>query len=129
MYEITVHTTFSAAHILDIGGEREPLHGHNFKVETSVAAEELNKDGMVLDFRVLKRWLHVILKELDHTFLNDLDPFKDVSPTAERIARFICERLDEQAVPLGLTISRVAVWESEGSKAVYTSPGYSASKQ
>ncbi|MBN2538934.1 MAG: 6-carboxytetrahydropterin synthase [Deltaproteobacteria bacterium] len=120
MYEITVQKTFSAAHTLDIGSEREELHGHNFKVEATVASEELNADGLVLDFRILKRWVSVILEELDHTYLNDRAPFRDISPTSEHIARFIYDRLVKNAAPLGLKVSRVAVWESENSKAVYT---------
>ncbi len=120
MYEITVQKTFSAAHILDIGSEREELHGHNFKVEATVASEGLNEDGLVLDFRVLKQWVNTILKELDHTFLNDRVPFKDTSPTSEHIARFIYDKLEKNAAPLGLEVSHVAVWESEGSKATYT---------
>jgi 6-pyruvoyltetrahydropterin/6-carboxytetrahydropterin synthase len=120
MYEITVQKTFSAAHTLDIGSEREELHGHNFKVEATVASEGLNADGLVLDFRVLKGWVNTILEELDHTYLNDRAPFRDISPTSEHIARFIHDRLEENATPLGLQVSRVAVWESEGSKATYT---------
>ena len=120
MYEITVQKTFSAAHTLDIGSEREELHGHNFKVEATIASEGLNTDGLVLDFRILKQWVSTILEDLDHTFLNDRAPFRDTSPTSEHIARFIYDRLEKNAVPLGLEVSRVAVWESEGSKAVYT---------
>ena len=120
MYEITVQKTFSAAHTLDIGSEREELHGHNFKVEATVASEELNADGLVLDFRVLKQWLSTILEELDHTFLNDRPPFRDTSPTSEHIARFIYDRLEKNTASLDLEVSCVAVWESEGSKAVYT---------
>ncbi|MDD5722408.1 MAG: 6-carboxytetrahydropterin synthase [Syntrophales bacterium] len=120
MYEITVQKTFSAAHTLDIGSEREELHGHNFKVEATIASEELNGDGLVLDFRVLKQWVSAILEELDHTFLNDRAPFRDTSPTSEHIARFIYDNLEKNAAPLGLNVSSVAVWESEGSKATYT---------
>jgi len=83
MYEITVKKTFSAAHTLDIGGKREELHGHNFNVEVTISAEELNEDGLVLDFRVLKKWVSEILEELDHTFLNNLPAFKNMSPTSE----------------------------------------------
>ena len=119
MYEITVRKTFSAAHTLDIGGKREDLHGHNFRVEATVASEKLNADGLVLDFRVLKKWVNEILKDLDHTFLNDLPPFSNISPTAENIARFIYNRLEKNTVPMDLKVSRVAVWESENSKAVY----------
>ncbi|MBW2544558.1 MAG: 6-carboxytetrahydropterin synthase QueD [Deltaproteobacteria bacterium] len=120
MYEITVKKTFSAAHTLDIGSEREELHGHNFKVEATVASEELNADGLVLDFRVLKKWVNEILEDLDHTFLNNLPAFKNTVPTSENIARFIYDRLEGNTSAMGLKISRIAVWESEGSKAVYT---------
>ena len=120
MYEITIKKTFSAAHTLDIGGKRENLHGHNFTVEATIASEKLNADGLVLDFRVLKKWVNEILEDLDHTFLNDLPPFSDISPTAENIARFIYNRLEKHTVSIGLKVSRIAVWESENSKAVYT---------
>jgi len=119
MYEITVKKTFSAAHTLDIGGKREELHGHNFNVEVTISAEELNEDGLVLDFRVLKKWVSEILEELDHTFLNNLPAFKNMSPTSENIARFIYNRLEGNTSIMGLKVSRVAVWESENSKAVY----------
>ena len=123
MYEITVQKTFSAAHTLDIGNEHEELHGHNFKVEATVASEDLNVDGLVLDFRVLKQWVSTILEELDHTFLNDRAPFRDISPTSEHIARFIYDRLEKNTAQMGLAVSSVAVWESEGSKATYTKGG------
>ncbi len=119
MYEISVQKTFSAAHTLDIGEEREALHGHNFRVEATIASQDLNDDGLVLDFRVLKQWLTGILDNMDHTFLNDIDIFRKISPTAENIARIICEMLEEKVSMLGLSVSSVEVWESEGSKAKY----------
>jgi len=120
MYEITVRKTFSAAHTLNIGSECEALHGHNFTVEATVASDELNSDGLVLDFRVLKKWVNEILEDLDHTFLNNLPAFKNISPTAENIARFIYNRLEKNTAVIGLNVSCIAVWESENSKAVYT---------
>mgnify|MGYP001115307333 CR=1 FL=1 len=43
MYEVTIIKSFSAAHLLaQVGGKCEELHGHNFKVELSVGAAELN---------------------------------------------------------------------------------------
>ncbi len=120
MYEITVIKTFSAAHDLDIGGKREGIHGHNFKVEATIESEELNTDGLVLDFRVLKKWLNEILEEMDHKFLGNLPPFIDISPTAENIARFIYDRLERNVASMDLQVSRIVVWESENSKALYT---------
>jgi len=120
MYEITVRKTFSAAHTLNIDGKREDLHGHNFKVEATIASETLNADGLVLDFRVFKKWMDEILEDLDHTFLNDSPPFRTISPTAENIATLIYNRLEKTALSMNLKVSRIAVWESETSKAIYT---------
>ena len=63
MYEVTIKKSFSAAHLLkEIGGKCEELHGHNFLVEVSVAAESLNEEGLLIDFRVVKRWTDEVLE-------------------------------------------------------------------
>ena len=47
MYEVTIIKSFSAAHMLAaIGGKCEELHGHNFIVEVTVAAQDLNSSGI-----------------------------------------------------------------------------------
>ena len=90
MYEVTIIKSFSAAHLLaDIGGKCEELHGHNFKVEITVAAPNLNEYGLLIDFRLVKKWLNEILDQLDHKHINDLEYFADINPSAENIARFI----------------------------------------
>ena len=63
MYEVTIRRSFSAAHTLkEIGGKCEELHGHNFVVEVSVTVPDLNREGLAIDFRVLKRWTEEILE-------------------------------------------------------------------
>ncbi len=120
MYEITITKSFSAAHRLkDIGGKCEELHGHNFMVEVSLAASVLNKEGLLLDFRILKEWTAEVLEELDHKYLNDHPFFQDVNPSAENLARFIYDRLSEQACRKDVEVSCVAVWESGNAKASY----------
>lgn len=121
MYEVTIKKTFSAAHrISDIGGKCEALHGHNFLVEVSVAAESLREGGLVIDFRTLKRWTEEVLERLDHTFLNELDYFKERSPSSEQIARYLYDRIEERARKENLRLSRITVWESEHSCATYS---------
>jgi 6-pyruvoyltetrahydropterin/6-carboxytetrahydropterin synthase len=120
MYEVTIKKTFSAAHILkEIGGRCEELHGHNFLVEVSVSAPELNKEGLLIDFRVLKKWTHDILETLDHKYLNEVDYFKDINPSSEQVARLIYDRIAEKAIPRGYGVSRVTVWESENARVSY----------
>jgi len=120
MYEVTIKKTFSAAHILkEIGGRCEELHGHNFLVEVSVSAPELNKEGLLIDFRVLKKWTHDILEALDHKYLNEVDYFKDINPSSEQVARLIYDRIAEKAIPEGYGVSQVTVWESENARVSY----------
>ncbi len=121
MYEVTVKKTFSAAHrISDIGGKCEALHGHNFLVEVSVAAESLNVEGLLIDFRILKQWTEEVLDRLDHKFLNDLDYFKTRNPSSEQIARYLYDRIEERARKEKAHLARVTVWESENSCATYS---------
>ena len=47
MYSIAVHREFCAAHALTMGGQVEPLHGHNWKVE-AVIEEILQPLGLPL---------------------------------------------------------------------------------
>ncbi len=120
MYEITITKSFSAAHVLkDIGGKCEALHGHNFSVEVSLAGPSLNKEGLLLDFHILKDWTDKILDSLDHTFLNQHPYFKDVNPSAENLARFLFDQIEEQARAQNITVSCVTVWESDNARAAY----------
>ena len=121
MYEATIKKSFSAAHLLkEIGGKCEELHGHNFLVEVSVAAESLNREGLLIDFRVVKGWTDEILERLDHKYLNELDYFKNITPSSEQIARFIYDRIGEKSRQAKITLSRVTVWESENSRVSYS---------
>ncbi|MDI6742794.1 MAG: 6-carboxytetrahydropterin synthase QueD [Smithella sp.] len=120
MFEVTIIKSFSAAHLLaDIGGKCEDLHGHNFKVEITVAAEKLNPDGLIIDFRILKKILGDILEDIDHQHLNELGCFANINPSAENIARYICEKMEPQVKKAGVNMARVKIWESENAAVTY----------
>jgi 6-pyruvoyltetrahydropterin/6-carboxytetrahydropterin synthase len=120
MYEVTIRKTFSAAHILkEIGGKCEDLHGHNFIVEATVRGESLNEEDILIDFRDLKKWTHEILEVLDHKYLNEIEVFKGMNPSSERIARYIHDRLADKIKSTGLNVVRVTVWESENAHVAY----------
>jgi 6-pyruvoyltetrahydropterin/6-carboxytetrahydropterin synthase len=121
VYEVTIRKSFSAAHLLrEIGGRCEALHGHNFAVEVSVTGRSLNEEGLLVDFRLVKRWMQEVLDGFDHTYLNELDCFKDINPSSERIARFIHDRIAKKAETANVTVSRVTVWESENARVSYS---------
>jgi 6-pyruvoyltetrahydropterin/6-carboxytetrahydropterin synthase len=120
MYEVTIIRSFSAAHILaEIGGKCEELHGHNFKVEITVAAEELNPTGLLIDFRFLKKVLGEILEDFDHKHLNNLTLFSCINPSAENISKYICEKMKLKVEMTGVNVVRVKIWESENAAVTY----------
>lgn len=120
MYEVTIIKSFSAAHMLAaIGGKCEELHGHNFRVEVTVAAPELNSSGILIDFRDVKKWLQEILDSLDHKHLNDLLFFNQINPSSENIAKYIWQEMKFKAKLAAVNIVRVKVWESENAAVTY----------
>jgi 6-pyruvoyltetrahydropterin/6-carboxytetrahydropterin synthase len=120
VYEVTIKKTFSAAHILkEIGGKCEDLHGHNFIVEVTVRGKSLNDEDILIDFRELKRCINEILEALDHKYLNEIEVFKGMNPSSERIARYIHDRLKDQMKSMNLSVSRITVWESENARVAY----------
>jgi 6-pyruvoyltetrahydropterin/6-carboxytetrahydropterin synthase len=120
MYEITVHSHFSGAHRLRyLHGKCEELHGHNWKVDVSVVSNRLGKEGVVIDFGILKQKVEKVLKHLDHTYLNDLPYFSGIEPSSENIAKYIFDRLKSELKGHPGALKKVTAWESETSSATY----------
>ena len=125
MFEVTIIKTFSSAHQLaDIGGKCEELHGHNFKVEVTVGAPNLNSDGLLIDFRLVKKWLKDILDEMDHQHLNDLPFFAGKNPSSENIAHYIYTSLQPKVKKENVKVLRVKVWESENAAVTIVNSGW-----
>ncbi|MBN1140614.1 MAG: 6-carboxytetrahydropterin synthase QueD [Deltaproteobacteria bacterium] len=121
MYHLTIQTDFAAAHnLLNYHGDCENLHGHNWKVEVTVSAPVLDRAGLGVDFRILKGETKKLLQGLDHKYLNQLPPFREVSPSSENISRFLFEQLETIFAPYQVKVEKVAVWESDRACAAYT---------
>lgn len=107
MYTVIKRMEISASHSLTLPypSKCENLHGHNWIITVFCRSAQLNDDGMVVDFTGIK---DQIKGKLDHKNLNEVLPF---NPTAENIARWICEQIPHCV--------KVEVCESEGNMAVY----------
>ncbi|MFH0762316.1 MAG: 6-carboxytetrahydropterin synthase QueD [Candidatus Omnitrophota bacterium] len=116
MFNVKVEGNFSSAHNLRAyKGKCESLHGHNWKVEAEAQSRRLDKAGMVIDFKILKKRLYDCLEELDHKYLNKIPYFKKVNPTSENIAKYIYDTLKRRLKD----IKSVTVWENNASCAIY----------
>lgn len=121
MYELTVQGEFCAAHAIVIAGEREPVHGHNFRVVAAVRGERLDGEGLLVDFHAVEAALREVLGAWNNRDLNGTPPFDKVNPTAELIARTVYEqlaaKLDARGVlreELGARLVWVSVTEAPG---------------
>jgi 6-pyruvoyltetrahydropterin/6-carboxytetrahydropterin synthase len=136
--------SFSSAHFVAESATPERLHGHNYQVEVIIGGQ-LNSDGMVLDFRDIKKRVSDICTNLDHRVLlpgrsqrfkiREADSSIEViaaskryvfpkedclllpiqTTTAELLAEYIATSLD---LPTGYDI-QVCVCESPGSIGCY----------
>lgn len=107
MYTVVKRMEIAGAHRLKLDYESkcQNLHGHNWIVTVHCRAKELNANGMVVDFTHIKKQVQ---DKLDHKFLNEV---VDFNPTAENIAKWICDQIPG--------CFKVTVKESEGNIACY----------
>lgn len=120
-YTLKVVTSFAAAHTLrDYPGDCRRMHGHNWKVEVEVTASELDELGMGVDFKTIKREAKAQADLLDHRYLNEIEPFDTLNPTAENLARWFFEgmagRIDNDRV----RVAAVTLWETDTASVRYT---------
>ena len=120
MYTLTTMVEFSSAHTL-VGhsGPCKKMHGHNWRVEVEITGEKLDKIGMVVDFKEIRKSTNLVVDELDHEFLNNLEPFSEDNPTAENIARYIFTKLSEEFSNKNVKVNSIKLWETDKSAVSY----------
>jgi len=121
MFEVSVERTFAAGHALrNYHGKCENVHGHNYRVQITVQGEQLDANGLLVDFLELKRLTDEVIEYFDHRFINDLVPFDILNPSAENIAKYFYDRVSTGlAKEIPTRISAVKIWETDTSSAVY----------
>ena len=131
MFEVTRNLSFCYGHRLrEHPGKCMHLHGHNGLLEITLGAEELDSQGMVVDFQIIRDRLGPwIDAHLDHRMILQSgdpalrvlvelgEPVYEVSfpPTAENLAR----HLFEQAQELDLPVVAVRFQETPSCHATY----------
>jgi 6-pyruvoyltetrahydropterin/6-carboxytetrahydropterin synthase len=121
MFEVSVEQTFAAGHALrGYKGKCENVHGHNYKVRLTIAGEELDSIGLLVDFVEVKRAMKQVIEYLDHRFMNDLPPFDAINPSAENLARYFYDEVGRHlSASVPVKISEVKVWETDVTTATF----------
>ncbi len=122
MFQVSVEETFSSGHALrGYKGKCENPHGHNYRVQVTLEGPQLDKIGLLVDFTHLKEVMRTIIKRVDHQFLNDLEPFTTLNPSAENMAKYFYDEVtgNLKDLPPGARVSGVVVWETDTAMAKY----------
>lgn len=118
--KVTKSFSFDAAHFLpNHKGKCSNMHGHTYKLEVTVIRDNGqlidrgSDEGMVIDFSDLKSIVKSeVLDKVDHKVLNEVFPFRT---TAENMAAYIFDVLDEKLSSYGVKVERIRLWETPDS--------------
>lgn len=97
-YELNKDFHFAAAHSIPDAdaGKCMYVHGHTYYANITVAGDELNSSGFLVNFKTIKELLH---DRFDHGVLNDDQRFSkedsNLFPTTEVVARVMHEIIQE----------------------------------
>ena len=102
MFYLVKKIEISAAHRLSLNYESKcsNTHGHNWDITVHLKSQTLDENGMIMDFSKIKK---LIKEPLDHKVLNDIFDF---NPTAENIAKWVCDTLGEKCYRVDIIESR-----------------------
>ena len=95
-FAIEVETSFAAAHAIVLGGVRERLHGHNWRVQVSVGGDALDGEELLCDFHAIEGMLAAAVSPFRDGNLNESPPFDRTNPTAEALARHVARELSNR---------------------------------
>ena len=119
MFVLKIVTDFASAHSLrNYPGDCSRLHGHNWQVEVSVCSQVLDDNGIAIDFREIKKQTKLVIKRVDHQYLNEIEPFDVLNPTAENIA-VVCWNLLRTELDAKYELS-IKLWETENNLVEYS---------
>lgn len=124
MFEVTVEDSFAAGHYLrNYRGKCENPHGHNYRVRVTLAGEELDSAGLLLDFKDLREVMRPVIDRLDHQMINDLEPFRERNPSAENLAKYFFDEANvrlKKATNGRVRVKDVTVFETDSTTAKYS---------
>ncbi|KQL54145.1 6-carboxy-5,6,7,8-tetrahydropterin synthase [Heyndrickxia shackletonii] len=89
-FELNKDMNFSTAHFIsnEKAGKCSFTHGHTYFVNLTIAGDELDEMGMLVNFSDLKKLVH---GRYDHQLLNDFPEFEKLTPSTEVVAQTIYE--------------------------------------
>ncbi len=128
MYAVAVSSNVMIAHSFPdpFFGPAQRLHGATYEVTVEVRTPALNVHHVVMDIGALKTALAEVLEPLAYRNLDEVEAFKKVFSTTERVAEYVGDQLAERLARLpkgegaeAPTALRITVYEARDAYAAY----------
>ena len=121
MFVLKIVTDFASAHSLrNYPGDCSRLHGHNWQVEVSVCSQVLDDNGIAIDFREIKKQTKLVIKRVDHQYLNEIEPFDVLNPTEEKNVKYFYDEDELLVNDENVKVNDVVIWETPRSAITYS---------
>ena len=89
------------------------IHGHSFKIIISVKGPVNEQNGFVTDFQDIDDAFSPFKKELDHSYLNNIEGLQN--PTSENICIWIWDKI-QSSLP---NIYKIEIKETDSTGCIY----------
>jgi 6-pyruvoyltetrahydropterin/6-carboxytetrahydropterin synthase len=92
-------------------------------VRVTLAGKELDKAGLLLDFKDLREVMRHVIDRLDHQMINDLEPFTMLNPSAENLAKYFYDETNgrlRSSTSGRVWVKTVTVFETDTTTATYS---------
>jgi 6-pyruvoyltetrahydropterin/6-carboxytetrahydropterin synthase len=114
--EIYKEFSFDSAHFLPNvpeGHKCKNMHGHTYRLKVVIEGEPHPHLGWLMDFKELKDVVAIVIDQLDHKLINDIQGLQN--PTAENITIWIWNQIR----PLLPMLSRIELYETPTTGVIY----------
>ena len=88
----------------------------------TLRGKTLDHAGLLLDFKELKHVMRPVIDRIDHQMLNDLEPFTEINPSAENLARYFYDETNKQLAEMTggrVSVKDCTIYETDTTTATY----------
>jgi len=89
----------------------------------TLAGEQLDKAGLLLDFKDLRDVMKQVIDRLDHQMINELEPFTQLNPSAENLAKYFYDETNSKLDRVSngrVRVKKVTIFETDTTTATYS---------
>jgi len=101
-------------HFENVAGVEEPIHNHSWQVRVDVEIPPNNAENVY--YGKVYSAISCTLNRYDNVLLNEVFPFTLLEPSAQNIAKYFYNCLEDNLSLLGVMLKEMTLWENPSEK-------------